>query len=338
LTPRNARELPAPIVGPRGLARFVQSAGCMSSQTSSPRAVPASSDTEWFLSHERRLADAGSARIAYRRIGSGPPLLMIHGWPFSSLSFRKLARRLSERFTCVLPDTPGLGDTEWDATTDFRFAAQADRLRIFAAQVGLQRYSILAHDTGATIGRQLALIDPDRVDKRVLLNTEIPGHRPPWIPLFQRTTVLPGSAVAFKLLLRSAAFRRSSMGYGGCFSDPHLLDEDDFLACFVKPLLGAPRRMEGVVKYLGGIDWALVDGLARRHAEIEAPVLLVWGADDPTFPVARARAMVGQLRNGRGICEIARAKLLVHEERPAEVAAAALPFLESPALPRPAVS
>jgi pimeloyl-ACP methyl ester carboxylesterase len=243
---------------------------------------------------------------------------------------------LSERFTCVLPDTPGLGDTEWGETTDFRFAAQAERLRVFADQIGLEHHSILAHDTGATIARQLALIDPSRVDKLVLLNTEIPGHRPPWIPLFQRTTALPGSAVAFKLLLRSAAFRHSSMGYGGCFSDRGLLDEDDFLTCFVRPLLEAPHRMLGVVKYLGGIDWALVDGLARRHAEIEAPVLLVWGADDPTFPVARARAMAGQFRNGRGICEIARAKLLLHEERPAEVAAAVLPFLESSAAARPA--
>jgi pimeloyl-ACP methyl ester carboxylesterase len=42
---------------------------------------------------------------------------MIHGWPFSSASFRALARRLSGRFTCILPDTPGLGETRWRATT-----------------------------------------------------------------------------------------------------------------------------------------------------------------------------------------------------------------------------
>jgi len=309
----------------------------MSSETSSLRAVPSTPDTEWFLSHERRFADVGSARIAYRMIGSGPPLLMIHGWPFSSLSFRKLARHLSERFTCVLPDSPGLGDTEWDASTDFRFAAQADRFRVFAGQVGLSRYSILAHDTGATIGRQLSLIDPGRVDKLVLLNTEIPGQRPPSIPPLQHTTGLPGSAFVFKLLLQSAAFRRSGMGYGGCFSDPALLD-DDFLRCFVRPLLDAPGRMEGVVKYLGGIDWALVDGLAKRHAQIEAPVLLVWGADDPTFPVARARAMVSQFAHAAGIREIARAKLLLHEERPAEVAEAAGAFLGAAPSAGPAAS
>jgi pimeloyl-ACP methyl ester carboxylesterase len=56
-------------------------------------------------------------------------------------------------------------------------------------------------------------------------------------------------------------------------------------------------------------------------------VLLVWGADDPTFPLERARGMVSQLAHCRGLVPIRGARLLVHEERPAEVADAALPFL-----------
>src|SRR5262245_49534224 len=105
-------------------------------------------------------ADVGSARIAWRTVGRGEPLLLIHGWPLSSFSFRKLLPRLAERFTCVLPDTPGLGETEWRDETDFRFAGQAESLRRFVDALGLASYSVLAFDTGATIARQLALIDP----------------------------------------------------------------------------------------------------------------------------------------------------------------------------------
>jgi DNA-binding NtrC family response regulator len=47
------------------------------------------------------------------------------------------------RFTCVLPDTPGLGETEWGAATDFRFVAQAERFQTFVERVGLERYAIL---------------------------------------------------------------------------------------------------------------------------------------------------------------------------------------------------
>lgn len=285
-------------------------------------------DTAWFLSHPRQQLDTGTARMAYRTVGSGPPLLLVHGWPFSSLSFRKLARLLAARFTCYLPDTPGLGETEWGSRTRFGFADQAESMRSFVDRLGLDAYALLAHDTGATIARQLTLIDGARVQKLVLLDTEIPGHRPPWIPLYQRLTALPGSALAFCLLLRSALFRRSGMGYGGCFHDPTLLDDDDFLGCFVRPLVVSPARMQGVINYLRGIDWPMVDGFARRHAEIRVPVLLVWGADDPVFPVERARPMVGQFP-AAAMREIAAAKLLVHEERPREVAAAVLEFLGS---------
>jgi haloalkane dehalogenase len=272
-------------------------------------------------------ADVGSARIAWRRAGRGQPLLLVHGWPFSSWSFRRLLPFLTERFTCVLPDTPGLGETVWSEATSFRFADQAETLRRFADALALSRYAVLAFDTGATLARQLALIDRERVRRLVLLNTEIPGHRPPFIPLFQRSVGLPGSAATMRLLLRSRRLRRSALGFGGCFFEPSRVDEPEFLAGTVTPLLASARRLEGARRYLSGIDWELVDGLAQRHAEIEAPVLLVWGEDDPTFPIARARAMAQQLHDCRGLVPIPRARLLAHEEQPEAVAAAALPFL-----------
>jgi pimeloyl-ACP methyl ester carboxylesterase len=271
-------------------------------------------------------ADVGSARIAWRAVGRGEPLLLLHGWPLSSSSFGHLLPFLAERFTCFLPDTPGLGETEWHDGTDFRFAAQAESLRRFADEVDLTCYSILASDTGGTIARQLALIDPGRVRRLVLLNTEIPGHRPPFIPLFQQTLGLPGSRLAMRALLRSRALRRSSLGFGGCFVDLGLLD-GEFHARVVTPLLTSPRRLEGARRYLAGIDWELVDGLERRHREIAAPVLFVWGEDDPTFPIGRARDMLSQLEHCRGLVAVPQARLLVHEEQPAAVADAALPFL-----------
>jgi pimeloyl-ACP methyl ester carboxylesterase len=201
------------------------------------------------------LADVGSARIAWRSVGRGEPLLLIHGWPLSSSSFGRILPRLAERFTCWLPDTPGLGETEWHEGTDFRFAAQAETLRRFVVDsLGLASYSILASDTGGTIARQLALVDPRRVSRLVLLNTEIPGHRPPFIPLFQRTLGLPGSRLAMRALLRSRALRRSPLGFGGCFVDLDLLD-GEFHGRVVAPLLASPRRLEGARRYLAGIDW-----------------------------------------------------------------------------------
>jgi pimeloyl-ACP methyl ester carboxylesterase len=129
-----------------------------------------------------------------------------------------------------------------------------------------------------------------------------------------------------RTLLRVPALRRSRMGFGGCFVDLGRID-GEFHEIFVAPLLASERRLEGARRYLAGIDWQLVDGLARRHREIAAPVLFVWGEDDPTFPIERARSMVSQLADCRGLVPVPRARLLVHEEQPARVAEAALPFL-----------
>jgi haloalkane dehalogenase len=288
--------------------------------------MPSSTEVETLWNAPPKFLDLAPARVAYRRVGEGPPLLFVHGWPLTSYSFRHLLPALAERFTCILPDLPGLGETEWRPTTDFRFAAQAETLRQFVDGLGLDRYSMLAFDTGATIARQLALVEGERVPRMVLLNTEIPHHRPPFIELFQRTASLPGNASMFRLLLRSRAFRRSRMGFGGCFVDLSLLD-GDFHAHFVQPLIDSHRRVEGAMSYLCGIDWALVDGLAQRHADLRAEVLFVWGADDPTFPLERAKPMCAQLRSCRGIVPIEGARLLVHEEKPAEVTREALAFL-----------
>ena len=62
------------------------------------------------------------------------------------------------------------------------------------------------------------------------------------------------------------------------------------------------------------------DGLAQTHAQITAPVTLIWGVDDPWFPLEHARKMLGQFRGGAELHELP-GKLFVHEERPAEWAA-----------------
>ena len=100
--------------------------------------------------------DLGHCELAFRVcVGKGPALLLVHGYPLSSLTFRRVAASLANSgFTCYMPDLPGLGETKYTAATDFKFAAQAETLKKFVDTLGIQSYSILAHDTGATISRQ----------------------------------------------------------------------------------------------------------------------------------------------------------------------------------------
>ncbi|MGH8528601.1 MAG: alpha/beta fold hydrolase [Nevskiales bacterium] len=268
----------------------------------------------------------GDATLALRRFGSGPALLLIHGFPLHGFTWRKLLPELSRHFTCYVVDLAGKGDSEWSAATDFSFAAHARRLKQLVDHLGLQRYNLMGQDTGATIARCLALIDLKRVEKMVLINTEMPGHRPPWIQLYQMMMRLPGAAFVFRLQLRLRWFVRSGMGFGGCFSNLDLLN-GEFHEQFIAPYIHSQHRTDGMARYLMGIPWDVVDSLKQRHQELSMPVLLVWGEDDPTFPIQLAREMTGQFPDCRGLVAIPQTKLLPHEERAPAVLTAVLPFL-----------
>lgn len=275
---------------------------------------------------EQHFVTVGPDEIAYRKVGQGPVLVLVHGWPLHGESWRGLAARLAPHYTCLIPDLPGLGATRWSEQTEFSFHGHARAVRGLIEALGITEYAAAAFDTGATVARLMARDSASAMRALVVLNTEMPGHRPPWIPFYIWFTAQPGARTMLRFLLRRRTYLRSSMGFGGCFEDPGRID-DAFVARYVEPLLADPRRLEGMLRYLQGIDWKVVDGLAAVHGEIAIPSQLIWGVQDPTFPIEHARAMLPQFRTCDGLVEIDGARLLVHEEQPDAVAAAVTAFL-----------
>jgi haloalkane dehalogenase len=281
----------------------------------------------FYASAAVRLHEVEDAAIATRVFGKGPAVVLIHGFPLHGYTWRKILPALAERFTCYVVDLPGLGDSGWTPDTDFAFTAQARRLALLLAALGLEECALVGHDTGATLARLATLSQPGRVRKLALINTEIPGHRPPWIRLYQRMAKLPGACASFRLAMRSRWFARSSLGMGEFYSDRRLFDDPACLRPYLDPLAGSARRMKGALGYLGGIDWDAVDRLREGHARIEADTLFLWGEDDRTFPVALAQDMRGQLGGPTAFVRIANASLLPHEEKPGEILKHLVPFL-----------
>lgn len=267
------------------------------------------------------------AAIAVRVFGQGPPLVLVHGYPVHGYTWRKVLPALAGEFACYVVDLPGLGDSRWSPDTDFSFTAQARRLGLLPDLLKLSRYSLMAQDTGATVARMVAAAHPDRVDKLVLVNTEMPGHRPPWIPLYRHLATLPGAGAVFGTLMRSDRFLRSSMGLGQFYSDRGLFDDPANLAPYIEPLLASPQRMAGALKYLRGIQWEVVDGMRQAHSKIKADTLVLWGEDDRTFPVKMAEEMCGQMQAQTTFVRIAGASLMPHEEKPDAVLKHLVPFL-----------
>ena len=244
------------------------------------------------------------------------------------MTFRHIAPGLADKFTCFIPDLPGLGETHWTEQTDFNFSAQAETLRAFVDSMGLSSYSIIAHDTGATIARRLSLIDASRVTKMVLIGTEIPEHRPPWIPFFQKIGD-PKKTGVFKFLMSKRWFRQSSAGFGGTFKDLSLI-EGEFYDLFIAPVLASDRKISGGTRFLLGIDWAARRRPQARPRQDKSPRVVSVGRRRHGFPCQGARAMAAQLGDCRGFVTVPAARLFVQEEKPEAVTKIARDFLLNP--------
>jgi haloacetate dehalogenase len=119
------------------------------------------------------------ARIVTVQGGSGPPLLLMHGNPFTHLSWAKFAPRLAQEFTVVATDLRGYGDSEkppgGDDHSGYSFRAMAqDQVEVMAA-LGFDRFAAAGHDRGARVLHRMCLDHPGTVLRAAILDI-IPQH------------------------------------------------------------------------------------------------------------------------------------------------------------------
>ncbi|MEM9326093.1 MAG: alpha/beta hydrolase [Bacteroidota bacterium] len=265
--------------------------------------------------------------IGLRQIGKGRNLVFIHGFPTHGYTWRKVLPLLSKYFKCHVLDLPGLGDSEWTKTTNFDSKSQARYITKLLQKIGIDTYSLIAHNSGATIARYVALKEKEKVENLIILNTEIPNHRPPWIPLYQKIGLLPMVPTIIRSLLNRKWFLKSSMGFKELYTDKSMLDVQSNIAPYIDPVISSHAKTVGAFKYLKGIDWKLVDEFKLLHSEIEARTLFLWGENDQTFPIDLGKQMSNQFNSETEFVTIENASLLPHEERPAEVVDAILNFV-----------
>jgi pimeloyl-ACP methyl ester carboxylesterase len=134
---------------------------------------------EMFEGFTRTEIKTSGARIVTVYGGKGPLLLLMHGNPFSHLSWHKFAPRLAEQSTVVATDLRGYGDSEKvpggvdHSNYSFRAMAQ-DQIEVMAA-LGHERFYAAGHDRGARVLHRMCLDHPRNVVRAAILDI-IPQH------------------------------------------------------------------------------------------------------------------------------------------------------------------
>lgn len=277
-----------------------------------------------FRGDPQRFLDVGAGEVAYRRVGIGPDVLFVHGWPVSGATFRTLLPHLVDHVTCHLIDLPGSGSSRFATGTPLSVDQHIESVRRVVDLLELDEVAVVGHDSGGMIARHALAGDP-RVTAMGLINTEQPQGLSWRFRLFLSARHAPGVGAALGWVAGQRRLRRNRFVLGDAFADAALLD-DEFDEFFLEPLHHRPERRDAAIRILRSFDKRHVQELAGLHQQITVPVRLVWGDRDPFFPVAQAEAMVSTFPDAH-LEVVQGAGLFAHEERPAEVARALLPVL-----------
>lgn len=106
--------------------------------------------------------------------GSGPPLLLAHGFPQCLVMWHKVAPALARDFSVIVPDLRGYGDSSKPPTDEdhapYSKRAVAQDLIEVMQQLGHERFNVCAHDRGARVAHRMALDHPDRILRLMLID------------------------------------------------------------------------------------------------------------------------------------------------------------------------
>jgi haloacetate dehalogenase len=127
-----------------------------------------------FDGFELTTIDTGEASIHVRHAGSGPPLLLLHGYPQTHAMWHLVAPALAEDFTVVATDLRGYGESSRPPSTADHWpytkrAMAQDQVAVMKA-LGFERFAVCGHDRGARVGYRMALDDPHRVSRLAMLD------------------------------------------------------------------------------------------------------------------------------------------------------------------------
>src|ERR1700716_2955121 len=105
-------------------------------------------------------------RMHHRRIGKGPPIVLLHGWPQTGYAWRHVADDLAADHTVIVPDLRGYGHSDKPADLDGQAYAKrtmgADAVAV-ARALGHERFALAGHDRGALVAFRAGLDHPDTI-------------------------------------------------------------------------------------------------------------------------------------------------------------------------------
>jgi pimeloyl-ACP methyl ester carboxylesterase len=241
-----------------------------------------------------RSAPVDGFRLAYDRSGSGPPAVLLHGWPGDHRDWKAVRELLGNGTNVVAPDLRGFGESDKharDPRDSYSAAAQADSVLGLIEELGLERPVIAGYDVGSRVAQQLARAAPESV-RAIVVAPPLPGvgdrvlgeraQREFWYQAFHQLPLseqlVDGDQRAVRAYLEH---------FWAHWSGPSFRIEDAELDRLAE-LYGAPGAFTASIAWYRAGSGTVATSLAERppppEQRIATPTTVLWPEHDPLFP------------------------------------------------------
>ncbi len=255
--------------------------------------------------------------VHYDIAGDGPPLVFVHGTPFSSHVWHRIAPHFTPRYRVYRYDLLGYGRSQKLPGQDVSLGIQNVLLAELFAHWGLERPSVVAHDFGGATALRARLLQQLEFERLLLID---PVALSPWGSPFVRhvreyETAFAGAPAYIHAAIVSAYIRGAA----------HRPLSDAQLAPYVEPWSGETGQA-AFYRQIAQMDMRYTDEIESRLPTVRCPTVVLWGEQDQWIPLERGHRLQ-QLIPGSQLHPVPDAGHLVQEDAPEAVVAALSGFL-----------
>lgn len=256
--------------------------------------------------------------VRFGVLGTGRPLVLVHGTPFSSVVWRRIAPHLTSRRRVFYFDLLGYGRSEMRAGQDVSLGTQS---RVFTALLdhwGVVEPDVVAHDFGGCTALRTCLLDGRTYRTLTLID---PVAISPWGSPFVHHVREHEAAFAGLPAYIHGAILPAYIG-GAVF---RVLSDQD-MQRYVEPWLGDVGQA-AFYRQIAQMDGRYTDEIESRLSELRCPVTILWGEADRWIPLERGRELATRIPGAR-LQVVSNAGHLVQEDAPEAIVAALLGLLD----------
>jgi pimeloyl-ACP methyl ester carboxylesterase len=256
--------------------------------------------------------DFGGNAVAWGAMGEGPPLVLVHGTPFSSQVWRKLAPIFARRWRVFYFDLIGYGQSEMKEGQNVSLGAQNGLLAALLQEWMISEPEVLCHDFGGATALRAHYLNGIQFKSMTIFDAVAMA---PWGSPFvahvrhHETAFTDLPAYAHEALLcayiqGAAATKLTNVA----------------MEIYKSPWLGAVGQA-AFYRQIAQMDQTYTDEIEPRYGPMPFPVKVLWGQEDKWIPIAQGRKLAANIARGR-IVEVPGAGHLLQDDAPEAIVAA----------------